>query len=390
MMEELFLTDIKKYLDDFKVFMENEKGIAWKHEREERNDAFYDLLNKENVLKVNENDFRDLIKSLWATGFWTNKDYKVDRLLEDNGMEIISDSLFNVLYDNKPLKERYDTFLRKINGIGPSMLTEILTFVDPESYCIWNDKPKKVLPFLDIKGSLPDRVFKYDMKGKEYEQCLDFLSNFRDYIGSVIDNPDFLDVDLFFAYLFYEIIPNESDVQVIKPENIELTEKVPKPKIRIVGNHSRAQKFLIDLGHLMGFDTYIPPEDRSKVVDRIKLEDYASLRELPICGNPDTMDTVKHIDVLWIKEEYPKFGFEVEESTDVTKGLLRLYQLRNLHIKPIIVGPESKKRKFDIEIRKDPFYKIKDQYKFISYSELAELLDITKNYSEMRKDLLGI
>ena len=56
---------------------------------------------------------------------------------------------------------------------------------------------------------------------------------------------------------------------------------------------------------------------------------------------------------------FPYFVFEIEESTDVTKGLLRLYQVKELNIQPIIVGPESRRSKFLAEIEKDPFYHIK-------------------------------
>ena len=73
----------------------------------------------------------------------------------------------------------------------------------------------------------------------------------------------------------------------------------------------------------------------------------------------------------------------------VTKGLLRLYQVRQSDVIPIVVGPESKRRKFLVEIEKDPFYRIKGKYKFISYEELAQLLKTTKEFFNLKKRLLG-
>ena len=342
--------DIDKYFDGFKKFLGTSKGLEWEKERIERKKLFSEKLSKDVIKDISEDDFREVIKSLWATGLWTNKDYKVDRLLEDNeDIEMIANSLFDVLYSDEPLTHRYDIFVRKIKGIGPSMLTEILAFVEPQIYCIWNDNLKKVLPFLEMDNLLQPRVFKYQITGNEYVQCINVLSEFKDQLNKILDNADFIDVDFFFAYIFYEIIPNIGPK--VKPP-VKPRGPVVIPKIPLILDHSSAQKSLIELGNLLDYDTFIPPEDRKRNVGGIDLENIATLRDLPIFGNVDIMDTVKHIDVLWLKDEYPKFGFEVEESTDVTKGLLRLYQLRNLHIKPIIIGPETKKRKFDVEMKR--------------------------------------
>jgi hypothetical protein len=386
----IHLVELKEYLDGFKVFIKTEKGISWIAERYERNKLFKNLLNVDKISELDENNFRVVIKSLWATGFWTNKDYMFNNLIKNNGMDLIADSLFDILYSDKFLQERYDTFIGKINGIGPSIITEILTFVDPMSYCIWNEKPKKVLPFLGMEGLLTARIFKNQIKGSEYAQIVDILSQFKDHLELVFDNPNFLDVDLFFAYLFYEVIPKESVKQILVDRPIVDETLFENHEINPINNHSGAQKSLIELGNLMGYDTYIPPEDRSKKINDVKLEEHATLRELPPFTLPDLMETVKHIDVLWLKNEFPVFGFEIEESTDVTKGLLRLYHIRNLNIKPIIVGPITKEKKFDLEIKKEPFNRIRDIYKFVSYPELSKLLEITKNYNKIRKNLLGI
>ena len=42
-----------------------------------------------------------------------------------------------------------------------------------------------------------------------------------------------------------------------------------------------------------------------------------------------------------------------------------------------------------IEIKKDPFYHIKERYRFVSYEELAQLLRMTKEFLDLKKRLLG-
>jgi hypothetical protein len=77
----IHLVELKEYLDGFKVFIKTEKGISWIAERYERNKLFKNLLNVDKISELDENNFRVVIKSLWATGFWTNKDYMFNNLI---------------------------------------------------------------------------------------------------------------------------------------------------------------------------------------------------------------------------------------------------------------------------------------------------------------------
>jgi len=373
-------TKLKSLLEQFKQFIETGKGKEWKEERVEREKVYKELLSKSHIDNLTEEEFSKIIKSLWASNLWTNKDWLVQKILEDNGgIENTRKAFKDLLYSTGSIKDRYDSFIKKIKRIGPSMLTEILSFTDPEKYCIWNEKPKAVLPFLKMDNDLPKRVFKYRINGEDYEKCIKTLSKIRDSLQDVIPKPDFIDVDFFLAFVFYEVLPKAQE----KRGEIERGEI--KPQKIIINTHEEAQEALVKLGNILGFDTYVPPEDRNKK----RLGELVTLKDIPPFTYPRLLDTVKHIDVIWFKEEFPVFCFEVEESTDVTKGLLRLYQIKQLNVTPIIVGPEARKNKFLTEIKKDPFYKIKDRYKFISYNELSRLLKIAEEFFELKSKLLG-
>ena len=70
------------------------------------------------------------------------------------------------------------------------------------------------------------------------------------------------------------------------------------------------------------------------------------------------VDTVKFIDVIWFDDEgFPTHGFEVEHATDITKGLLRLYQVHKLKIKMFIIAAEDNRGKFEREFKKIHFIK---------------------------------
>src|SRR5690242_4848913 len=70
----------------------------------------------------------------------------------------IKDELKKLLYDTGSIIERYNNFKNNIKGFGPSSISEILHFVFPEKYCLWNEKPKTVLPIINL-DILPDRFF---------------------------------------------------------------------------------------------------------------------------------------------------------------------------------------------------------------------------------------
>ncbi|MEB3756207.1 MAG: hypothetical protein GSR79_05045 [Desulfurococcales archaeon] len=372
-------------LERFQVFIGTEEGRKWKRERVERESLYQRLLDVSHIDSLSMEDFSLVIKSLWASNIWTNKDWLVQKILEDNGgIENIRRALKELLYGSGSIGERYDRFIKRVKRIGPSMLTEILAFTNPESYCIWNEKPKAVLPFLGMDKQLPSRMFRYQITGQEYEKCISVLSKIRDSLRGIIKKPDFIDVDFFLAFIFYDVLPK---VKEASKESVRV-EKV-KPHSIIISKHEEAQGALVELGNILGFDTYVPPEDRNKVVRGKRLGELTTLKDLPQFTYPRLLDTVKHIDVIWFKEEFPTYCFEVEDSTDVTKGLLRLYQIRQLGIKPIIIGPENKRNKFLVEIEKDPFYHIKKRYRFVSYEELARLLGLTKEFYDLKNRLLG-
>ena len=136
--------------------------------------------------------------------------------------------------------------------------------------------------------------------------------------------------------------------------------------------HEEVEGLLLRLGNMLAFDTYTVDKS-SKTKDGEELGNLCTLKKIPEFTYPETLETVKQIDVIWFKDKYPKYCFEVEHTTDITKGLLRLFQIRQLGTSFFIVAPSSKRSKFDSEVRKDPFNRIKERYNFRTYTELLEL-----------------
>ncbi|MCQ4574914.1 MAG: hypothetical protein NOU37_06660, partial [Candidatus Brocadiales bacterium] len=114
------------------------------------------------------------------------------------------------------------------------------------------------------------------------------------------------------------------------------------------------------------------------------------LQDIPDFAGQRDKNSARQIDVIWFDEdENPKFCIEVEHTTDITKGLHRLLQLEHFHVTFVIVATEDKRSKYEIEMNKSPFRKMKERYKFISYEEVLELCEAALNYKKLRDTLLG-
>ena len=401
-------TSLEKYIRNLVKALETSN--YWKEMKEDRYNrvkTFGPLLSKHGIKKMTRQEFEKLISNLWATNLFRNKKYLAERMISENGgLENILTNLYNLLYGSRDLASRYDQFISRTRRFGPSTVTEVMAIADPDRYGIWNDKPKVVLPYLGIKGDISKKAFKYKADGKDYVAALEVFQEIRQVMSKYMRNPNYLDVDLLFWYIFNEELgkPRGQEKRELRGE-IEGLKKGKKQESKVRENiskvaptkysiktHTDAQAVLARLGDLLGYDTYVPHEDQNKTSDlfKNKLKGMITLTDLPIFGPLRQMEKVKHIDVLWLRDgEFPEYGFEVEESTDVTKGLLRLYNVRHFKMVPVIVGPESKRAKFKREISADPFYRIKDEYRFISYPELAQLFTSAEKFYDLRRKLLG-
>ena len=170
----------------------------------------------------------------------------------------------------------------------------------------------------------------------------------------------------------------------IKPVSVA----VPLAKNMSISNHRGAECHLLDMGRKLGFITYTA--DQSKVFNNQRLGDVAILKEIPPFAGERDIGSAREIDVIWFGEdENPKYCFEVEQSMDIVRSLNRLAQLQHLHVKFFIVAPEERRSKFEAEMEKYPYRRMRDRYGFISYDELASFVEVATPFYELKARLLG-
>ncbi|MEQ9505934.1 MAG: hypothetical protein RLO80_06650 [Hyphomonas sp.] len=108
------------------------------------------------------------------------------------------------------------------------------------------------------------------------------------------------------------------------------------------------QAMLAEIGARMGFGIWLPRNDRERVLAAAS-DDFRSVivETLPMNYNDATIRTIEQIDLLWLRGRSIARAFEVEHTTAIYSGLLRMADLvalqPDIHIPLHIVAPEERR-----------------------------------------------
>ena len=105
-------------------------------------------------------------------------------------------------------------------------------------------------------------------------------------------------------------------------------EDEPVETQREVSAHTEVQHLLLKLGADMGLNVWVARNDRSREVNGQRFSDLPQLkRELPRQFDEATNKTIELIDVLWLQGNAIVAAFEIESTTSIYSGLLRMSDL---------------------------------------------------------------
>lgn len=146
----------------------------------------------------------------------------------------------------------------------------------------------------------------------------------------------------------------------------------------------RVQSLIAQIGARMGMAIWIPRADRAGVLREWKKDQQSVLERLPLNYDDTTLRTIEQIDVLWLRGRSIVRAFEVEHTTSVYSGILRMADLLalqpNMDIKLHIVAPAAKRDKVFQEIRRPVFSLLEkgplaESCTYLSYDSLRELAE---------------
>ncbi|MDL0130442.1 hypothetical protein PNP59_05740 [Halobacterium salinarum] len=139
-----------------------------------------------------------------------------------------------------------------------------------------------------------------------------------------------------------------------KPEPPGPTKKTDEPR-----EHTEIQYYLVQLGLQHGYDVYVAKNDKNLEYEGEKLgENCIESLTLPGFSSAAT-DIIEYVDVIWLEDDFIAKLFEVESTTSIYSGILRMsdfaVKVPNIAVDMHIVAPGDDEDKVRKEITRPTF-----------------------------------
>lgn len=188
-------------------------------------------------------------------------------------------------------------------------------------------------------------------------------------------------------------VPDETDADVGSDQTTDGPERTSESSESI-----RMQAKVARIGAAMRFRIWVPRNNKAQVLEHMPADIHEHfLDELPLNYDDTTLRTIEQIDVLWLKGRSMARAFEIEHTTAIYSGLLRMADLLalqpNMDIHLHIVAPDERREKVLREIRRPVFSLLErgplyEQCSFLSYSSINALAE-TQYLSHMGDTIIG-
>lgn len=158
--------------------------------------------------------------------------------------------------------------------------------------------------------------------------------------------------------------------------------------------HLEIQWLLLTLGNDMGLDVWVAKNDRNRSFKGHPFSSIPHLKQkLPVQFDEATTRTIELIDVLWLKGNSIQAAFEIESTTSIFSGLLRMSDLitmqPNINIPLYIVAPSERRNKVIVEVNRPTFARLSppmsEMCRFISFEEIRKQVEATKHLFQFLK-----
>ena len=183
----------------------------------------------------------------------------------------------------------------------------------------------------------------------------------------------------------HTVVRADKVVSVSVPDDSAPAEEVA-PEIEFESREStRVQALIAHIGFQMGMSIWIPKSDRERVLREWKDEGARSLERLPLNYDDTTLRTIEQIDIIWLRNRSIVRAFEVEHTTSIYSGILRMADLLalqpNMDIKLHIAAPSAKRDRVFQEIRRPVFSLLErgplaESCTYLSYDSLREVAQL--------------
>ena len=240
-------TKINEALDLF-IQKKRQNPDQYKSDAKERSDrvAYYQSFTADKIREMTPENLYEYFGKLWSMLIWGNKEYVVNKMIDDNGLESLKKSLIELLYGSKPVDIRWKEILATVKGLGPATISELLAYSNPNENAIFNKRTVDCFTYLGIE-EMP--VYTYQYTGKKYLEVCSItkeISNAMQLKG--LTDTNFLSVDYF---LWDEVLP------LISKKKFPPTIPEPVKGDRVVEQsiHNEIRDKIVEIGMMLGFES---------------------------------------------------------------------------------------------------------------------------------------
>jgi type II restriction enzyme len=161
-------------------------------------------------------------------------------------------------------------------------------------------------------------------------------------------------------------------------------------------SHTEIQLWLRDLGRALGYGVHIAINDRGRGCGGGRLGDDC-VSELPArLAEAPWADAVRLIDVLWIRNDDIVAAFEVEHSTTIYSGIVRLLDLAlgapaAIARELFIVAPDDREAEVQAQLRRPAFKSVAAlSVRYLPYGELERHRENIARFGEGLKGIQAV
>lgn len=181
------------------------------------------------------------------------------------------------------------------------------------------------------------------------------------------------------------LAPDVADQPAVDREKVE--KQLSKRHKEVVNDqleaqtHSEMQHHLLTIGKALGYDVAVARNDLSRQYQghAFSFISLPALPPLPVA--PETAQTIALIDVIWLEKGTGRIvcAFEVEKSTSIYSGILRLTDLSCSlpdHATTLyLVVPDSRKKEVDMQLTRPSIRQTNTAIQYILMSDLRAHCD---------------
>jgi type II restriction enzyme len=278
----------------------------------------------------------------------------------------------------------------KIKGLGPAV-ANIIYFLHPTIIPPFNTAI--------VKG------FNYLFQdNKKLGSWTDYLT-MREHIKITNEtNKQFLLNDLgAFTGMLFEIGSRNiiiNDQQIISSEDKEkVAKKIKKRHSDILEEakeenlHTEMQYHLLKIGDALGYDVISASNDKGRCHEGNNFS-FISLATFPdINLDKEIFNTIKLIDVVWFKKGTNEIicAFEVEKSTSIYSGILRLCDLScslmNSDLTLYLISPDSREKEVRVQLNRPSIKSNNIALYYILFSDLRTHCDALCKFGDSKQIL---